>query len=179
MDFTASALALVGESGVECKQCGKRWGKVLIKCGKEQMFIGEYTHNIDDKGRLAIPSKFRTKLGRGAVITKGLDGCLWLYPMDSWKKIAPKLAKLSPTQGRNRAFARLMLAGAMDVAMDKQGRVNLPVYLRQYAALKGGVVLAGLFDRIEVWDEKAWQSYRNKTEKASDEIAEQISDLGI
>jgi len=143
------------------------------------MFIGEYTHNIDDKGRLAIPSKFRTKLGKGAVVTRGLDGCLWLFSMTEWAKIAPKLAGMPLTQSKSRAFARLMLAGAMDVATDKQGRVNLPVYLRQYAALKGGVVLAGLFNRIELWDEKAWRSYSSKTEKASDEIAEQISDLGI
>jgi len=143
------------------------------------MFIGEYTHNIDDKGRLAIPSKFRTKLGKGAVVTRGLDGCLWLFSMTEWAKIAPKLANMPLTQSKSRAFARLMLAGAMDVAMDKQGRVNLPVYLRQYAALKGGVVAAGLFSRIELWDEKTWRSYSRRTEKASDEIAEQISDLGI
>src|SRR3954469_25468978 len=100
------------------------------------MFIGEYAHNLDDKGRLAIPVKFRTDLKKGAVVTRGLDNCLFLYTKAEWEKLAEKLATLPISQANSRAFARLMLAGAMDVEVDKQGRIILPEYLRTFAKLK-------------------------------------------
>ncbi len=143
------------------------------------VFIGEYTHNIDDKGRLAIPSKFRAQLSAGAVVTRGLDNCLFLYPKNEWEKMAEKIASLPMTQSNARAFARLMLAGAMDVDMDKQGRVVLPAYLRQYASLNGTVVATGLYNRIEIWDEKMWRDYQSNAEKDSSDIAENLVDLGI
>ena len=143
------------------------------------MFIGEYQHNIDEKGRLAVPVKFRRELSRGAVVTKGLDDCLFLYSLKEWKAIAEKLSKLPINQANTRAFARLMLAGAMDVQIDKQGRVVLPDYLRKYAALNKKVIISGLYSRLEIWDEKKWKKYKNTTEKSSGEIAEKLGEIGI
>src|SRR3989339_1579608 len=143
------------------------------------MFIGEYSHNIDDKGRLALPVKFRHDLDGGAVITRGLDNCLFLYTKREWEKLAEKLAALPLSQSNSRAFARLMLAGAMDVDMDSQGRVLLPEYLREYAGLKKETVVVGLFNRLEIWDRTVWEKYRTKTEKQAEQIAEQMGELGV
>jgi MraZ protein len=143
------------------------------------MFIGEYSHNLDDKGRLAIPIKFRRDLTKGAVVTRGLDNCLFLYTKSEWEKLAGKLAALPISQANSRAFARLMLAGAMDVPMDKQGRVILPEYLRNFAGIKKATIIAGLYNRLELWDETSWQNYKNSTEKESSEIAERMAELGV
>jgi MraZ protein len=143
------------------------------------MFIGEFQHLIDDKGRLAVPSKFRAGLGKGAVVTRGLDSCLFVFPMDEWKKLAEKLSSLPFSQANSRAFARLMLAGAMDVELDGQGRVVLPEYLRKYAKLGKDAVVAGLYSRLEIWDRKRWESYKSRTEKDSNDIAEKMGELGI
>lgn len=143
------------------------------------MFIGEYQHTVDGKGRLAIPMKFRKDLTKGAVVTRGLDHCLFVYSVKEWKVLAEKLARLPLTQADARAFARLMLAGAMEVDVDKQGRVLLPEYLRKYAKIRKEAVVAGLFNRIEVWDQSSWERYKAKTEKDSDSIAERMSELGI
>jgi MraZ protein len=143
------------------------------------MFIGEYHHNIDDKGRLAIPKKFRKNLSKGAVITRGLDTALFLFPKEEWDKLAQKLAGLPLGQSNSRAFARLMLAGAMDVEMDKQGRVVVPEYLRRYATLSKAVVVAGLYTRLELWDEKKWENYKKKVEGDAETVAEQLGELGV
>lgn len=143
------------------------------------MFIGEYQHNIDDKGRMAIPAKFRNDLKKGAVVTKGLDSCLFVYPKDEWEKLANKLATLPISKANTRAFSRLMLAGAMDVDIDKQGRIVLPEYLRKYAGMAKKVVVAGLYNRIEVWDESKWNEYKNSMEEESGEIAEQLEGLEV
>lgn len=143
------------------------------------MFIGEYSHNLDEKGRLAIPKKFRGALEHGAVVTRGLDACLFLYTKEEWQKLAEKLAAMPFSQANSRAFTRLMLAGAMEVEIDAQGRVILPEYLRTFAGIKKTVVVAGLYNRIELWDEATWKEYTEKSEKASAEIAEQMINLGI
>ena len=143
------------------------------------MFIGEYSHNLDEKGRLAVPKKFRADLSKGAVVTRGLDNCLFLYTKIEWKKLADKLATLPFSQAKARAFARLMLAGAMDVGVDKQGRVMLPEYLRSFAGLKKQVDVAGLYNRLELWDQKNWEAYKTKSEKESENIAEDMFELGI
>lgn len=143
------------------------------------MFIGEYNHNLDEKGRLAIPIKFREELKGGAVVTKGLDGCLFLYPMGEWKILADKLSQLPISQANTRAFARLMLAGAMDVSLDKQGRIMIPDYLRKYINLSKKVIINGLYNRLEIWDEAGWEEYKQKTEADSGEIAEQLGGIGI
>lgn len=143
------------------------------------MFIGEYKHTIDDKGRIAIPIKFRKALVKGAVVTRGLDTSLFLFPKEEWGKLAEKLAGLPLGQSNSRAFARLMLAGAMDVQMDKQGRIVLPEYLRGYASLKKSVVVAGLFNRLELWDEDKWEAYKKKVEADAESVAEQLGELGF
>lgn len=143
------------------------------------MFIGEYSHNLDEKGRVAVPKKFRLDLKQGAVVTRGLDNCLFLYTKKEWQKLAEKLANLPFAQSNTRAFARLMLAGAMDVNVDKQGRIILPDYLRQYAGLKKEITVAGLYSRLEFWDATKWNEYKKKTEAESNKIAEQMSELGV
>lgn len=143
------------------------------------MFIGEFHHNLDEKGRLAIPMKFRKALAKGAVVTRGLDKCLFVYTLSEWKKLADKLTELPMSQANSRAFSRLMLAGAMDVEFDGQGRVVLPPYLRDYAALGKEVVVAGLYNRLEIWDKAAWEKYKADTEKNSNDIAEKLGELGV
>ena len=153
------------------------------------MFIGEYTHSLDTKGRVALPAKFRPKLGDGAIIARGLDRCLFVFTKESWEKLTAKIAGMSFMKSDSRAFARLMLAGASEVEFDNQGRILIPEYLRAYASLSSGggsasggkrqVVFAGLYDRIEIWDEANWKSYKSKTEASSDDIAEKLGELGI
>lgn len=143
------------------------------------MFIGEYNHNLDEKGRIAVPAKFRALLKEGAVVTKGLDNCLFLYPKKQWQEIAKKLAALPISQAKARAFGRLMLAGAMEVDFDNQGRINLPEYLRKFAVLKKKAIVAGLYDRLEIWDESLWNRYKTGAEKNSSHIAETLGNLGI
>jgi len=143
------------------------------------MFIGEYHHNLDEKNRLAVPVKFRARLDDGAVVTRWLDGALVLYPKADWEKLAEKISQMSITKSDNRAFSRHLLAGAMDVSLDSQGRIVLPDYLKKYGNLKKNVVIAGVFDRLEIWDEATWETYRAKTESKSDEIAENLGQLGI
>lgn len=143
------------------------------------MFIGEYNHNLDEKGRLAIPKKFRNDLLDGLVITRGLDNCLFVYTKKEWEKLANKLSELPFSQSNSRAFARFMLGGAMDMNLDNQGRVILPANLRKFAELKKNIIVAGLFNRLEIWDEDKWEDYKKQTEASSNEIAEKMFDLGI
>lgn len=143
------------------------------------MFIGEYGHTIDEKGRMAIPSKMRRDLGSGAIVTRGIDNCLWLFPKKQWQELAEKLASLPLSDANSRAFARLMLAGAMEVEFDSQGRALLPQYLRLYAGLKKNAIIAGLYNRLEIWDKGKWSVYKEKTEKSTDQIAKHMADLGV
>lgn len=143
------------------------------------MFIGEYSHTIDEKGRMAVPSKMRKDLGSGAVITRGIDNCLWLFPKKVWQQLAEKLASLPMTDTNSRAFSRLMLAGAIEVEFDSQGRALVPNYLRSFAKLKKNVVIAGLYNRLEIWDQNEWQEYKTKIEKSTDTIAKHMADLGV
>jgi MraZ protein len=143
------------------------------------MLIGEYQHNLDEKGRLAIPAKFRNILKEGAVVTKGLDNCLFLYSKEKWQEMAEKFAKLPVSQAKARAFSRHMLAGAMEVEFDNQGRITLPEYLRKFANLHKKLIVAGLFDRLEIWEESEWNKYRSGNDKNSNRIAESLGELGI
>jgi MraZ protein len=142
-------------------------------------FYGEYTYSIDEKKRLAIPPKFRKILGKKAVITKGLDQCLFLYPAKEWGILAKKLSKLPLSQSDARGFARLMLTGAMEVELDNLGRILIPDYLKEYAKLEKRVVIAGVYNRIEIWDERIWKEYKEKTEKEVGDIAERLKELGV
>ena len=143
------------------------------------MFIGEFTASIDEKGRISIPAKFRIQLKSKVVVTRGLDNSLFLYTLDEWKKLAEKLASLPISTANTRAFSRLMLAGAMDCEIDKQGRIILPSYLKDFAKIKKRLVFAGLYNRIEIWSEDSWQAYKKQTEKNSNAIAEQLGNLGV
>lgn len=142
-------------------------------------FIGEYQHTIDQKKRLAVPVKFRRLLGQKAVITRGLDNCLFLYPFKEWQKLARKLSQLPISQADVRGFARLMLAGAMEVNLDGLGRILVPDYLKKYASLEKKVVIAGLYNRVEIWDERKWKDYQKRTEKEVGDMAERLRELGV
>lgn len=143
------------------------------------MFIGEYQHKIDHKKRLAIPFKFRKGLGKKAIVTRGIDRCLVIYPIVEWQKLAKKLESLPTSQNDARGFARILLAGAVDVSLDQLGRILIPDYLKSYADLKKTVSILGLSNKIELWDQESWEKYRNKTEMAVGDIAERIKELGI
>lgn len=143
------------------------------------MFIGEFQHSIDEKGRVAVPAKFRVKVSGGAIITRGLDRCLFIFTMKDWQDLAQKLKGLPLAQANARAFKRLMLSSAADVRLDSQGRILIPETLRQYAGLGKSVKVIGVYDRMEIWDDQAWEKYRERTEGSSDEIAEKMADLGI
>ena len=143
------------------------------------MLLGEYKHNLDTKGRMAVPAKFRDALLAGAIITRGIDNCLFVFANAEWEVLAQKLIALPLAQANSRAFVRLMLAGATDVEVDAQGRILIPDYLRKYAALKKEVIVAGLYNRVEIWDEAAWNTYKMKAETSSEEIAEKLGELGI
>ncbi len=143
------------------------------------MFIGEYNYSVDEKKRLAVPVKFRALLGKKAVITRGLDQCLFIFPAKEWKTLAEKISKLPLVQSDARGFTRLMLGGAMEVSIDSMGRILIPDYLKKYASLEKKVSMVGVLNRIEVWSEERWDEYKNKTEKESDNIAERLKELGI
>ena len=143
------------------------------------MLIGEHHHTLDPKGRTAVPAKFRARFSDGLVITRGMDHCLFGYPQAEWGKVVEQVTKLPISQQNARAFARLMLAGAVEVELDAQGRMLIPGYLRQYAQLDKKIVIVGIHSRIELWDERAWQQYQQQTEANAAEIAEQIGHLGM
>ena len=143
------------------------------------MFIGEYSYNIDEKNRISVPVKFRSALAEGCIVTRGLDHCLWIYPLSEWQKIASDIANLPITQKNSRSFARLMLSGAMDMEMDRSGRINLPGYLKDYAAIKKKAVICGVYNRLEIWPEETWNTFKKEMEENSDEIAEKIEELGL
>ncbi|HEY4497119.1 MAG TPA: division/cell wall cluster transcriptional repressor MraZ [Candidatus Paceibacterota bacterium] len=143
------------------------------------MFIGEFKHNIDTKGRVAIPAKFRIKVSGGAIITRGLDHCLFVFTIKDWETLAQKLVALPLAQANSRAFVRLMLSGASDVELDSQGRILIPDYLRKYAGLNKETKITGVYNRMEIWDSESWQRYKTKTEGSSEEIAEKLGELGI
>jgi MraZ protein len=140
------------------------------------MFMGDYNHTIDTKGRLIIPSKFRESLGEEFVVTKGLDGCLFVYGNEEWSKFEEKLTTLPLTSTDARKFARFFLAGAASVEVDKQGRILLPANLRTHANLEKDTVLIGVASRIEIWSKERWDS--NDYEDM-DAIAEKMEELGL
>jgi MraZ protein len=163
---------------------GKKWGIVDKYVDKSlllwiTMFIGEFQHTIDAKGRMAIPAKFRNKLSGGAIITRGIDRCLFVLAPEDWEAFAHKLMALPLSQANSRAFVRHMLSGASDVELDAQGRVLIPDYLRKYAGVEKEVNVMGVYNRIEIWDRSSWNTYREETEQSSEEIAEKMGELGI
>lgn len=138
------------------------------------MFMGEYQHAVDAKGRLIVPAKFREALGETFVVTRGLDHCLFGYPMNEWRKLEEKLKDLPMTKKDTRAFARFFFSGATEVEIDKQGRINLPSTLITHAHLEKECVVLGVSNRIEIWAKDAWESYFKESEESFNDIAENM-----
>lgn len=143
------------------------------------MLIGEYKHTIDAKKRLAIPAKMRKDIGEGAILTRGLDNCLAVYPLKEWEKMTEKLNSLPSGKVDARGFGRIILAGAVSVELDSLGRILIPDYLKAYAGLQKNIVIAGVYNRLEIWDEKKWEEYKNHVEKEVGDIAQRLGELGI
>ncbi len=143
------------------------------------MLLGEYKHNVDAKGRVSVPSKFRGDLGQSFVVTKGLDNCLYLYSKDEWKKFEDKLKSLPITSQDARIFVRFFFAGASECEVDKQGRINIPQNLREYAKIQKDVVIVGVSTRAEIWSNDNWNKYTNSDSLDVSKIASQMSNLGI
>ena len=142
------------------------------------MLIGEYRHNIDPKKRMAIPAKFRKEIGKKAVIAKGQEQCLFVYPIQEWEKVAERLSALPTGSADTRSFVRNFLAGAVDVEIDALGRVLIPDYLKKFANLKEKVVIIGMYRKLEIWNEENWNNYKERIEKQADVLAEKLGELG-
>lgn len=147
--------------------------------GALNMFLGEYQHSLDAKGRITIPSKFREELGDKFVATKGLDNCIFIYPLSEWQEIERKLNKLPLTRSDVRSFVRFFFSGAAELENDKQGRTVIPVNLREYAQITKDIVVIGVGSRIEVWSTGKWEEYNEVASSSFAEIAENLVDLGI
>lgn len=143
------------------------------------MLIGEYIHTLDPKKRLSLPSKWRAKLGKKLIVTKGLDNCLFVYPISAWQTITEKMAMLSLGAADTRGFNRFFLSGAVEVDVDKTGRILVPDFLKDFAKLDNKVVLAGVHDRIEIWDEQKWNDYKKNIEEQADSLAEKLGAVGV
>lgn len=143
------------------------------------MFLGEFSHTIDDKGRLTIPAKFRDELESGVVITRGLDGCLWAYGRSEWDTLADKIAQLPSTNPAARNFARFMFSIASDSIPDRQGRILLPQKLRDYAQIQDETIIIGVKNKLEIWSPAKWEEVVTKVEAATEDMAAQLQDLGI
>ncbi|MES2994987.1 MAG: division/cell wall cluster transcriptional repressor MraZ [Patescibacteria group bacterium] len=142
------------------------------------MFIGEYRHTLDAKNRISLPAKFRKELGASVIVTRGLDHCLFVYPKSAWKKHAEGFAAYSTGSAAGRGLSRLMLAGASEADVDSAGRILLPDYLKSFAKLSVKNVVAGVADRVEIWDEKAWETYTRSIERDADDFAEKLGNQG-
>ena len=142
------------------------------------MFIGEYQHSLDSKNRIVVPSKLREGLGEKFIISKGLDWCLYAYPIDEWQKFEEKLKNLPLTNRDARAFVRFFVAGATEVETDKQGRGLIPANLREYAGIEKEIVTIGALNKVEIWSKEKWESY-NESDIDFDSIADKMGDLGI
>jgi MraZ protein len=142
------------------------------------MLIGEYRHTIDSKKRIAVPAAFRKELGKKIILTRGLDNCLVVYPVASWQKFTAKLDTLSHGQADARSFNRFIFGGAVETEIDSLGRILVPDFLKEFAGLKNKLVVAGINERVEIWDEKHWKEYTDRIEKQADALAEKLGEIG-
>ncbi len=156
-------------------ESGGRW----VESGCKGMFMGEYHHSIDAKGRIIVPSKFRDDLGTTFILTRGLDKCLFGYPLEEWKILEDKLKALPLTKKDARAFIRFFFAGAIECEVDKQGRINISAPLVQYAGLEKECVVIGVSNRIEVWSKDGWEDVFSDSEESFAEIAENLIGFDI
>ena len=157
-------------------------GRLILVSGETgvvSMFMGEYRHNIDTKGRMIVPSKLREDLGEQFVLTRGLDGFLFGYPMSEWANLETKLNEMPLAKKDARTFVRFFYSAATECELDKQGRINIPSTLRNYAALTKECVVIGVANRIEIWDETRWHEFSEVAEENFDEIAENMIDFGL
>lgn len=165
---------------------GVEWGKVeqygenLIERGAK-MFLGEYTHSIDAKGRLIVPSKFREDLSGSAVLTKGLDGCLFLFPKKEWEILSQKLSQLPLARQEARSFTRFFFSSATEVELDKQGRIAIPQHLQQFAGIDKNIQVIGMNSRVELWASEHWAAFQDTSEESFEQLAELMAtyDIGI
>jgi MraZ protein len=142
------------------------------------MLIGEYTHTIDDKNRISLPSKFRKEVGKKLIATYGLEGCLSLYPSNEWEKISEEMGKMDSLRADTRGFNRFMFGGAVELEVDSLGRVLIPEYLREFSGIKDKGVFVGVHKRIEMWNDKKWADYKKKVVNEADVLAEKLSETG-
>lgn len=163
---------VVGYSGIYSYAVGKSGNT------GNMMFIGEYLHSLDEKKRISLPKSFRAALGKKVVMTRGLDNCLFLYSRGSWEKVASKLQELSFAHADTRGFNRFILSGAAEVEVDSAGRILIPDHQKEFAGLKKEVVFAGVSDRIELWDESRWKTYKARIEKQADTLAQKLGEIG-
>lgn len=173
--------------------CGIEWSKILCKWDEVAyhsnslpclvsiicMLIGQYTHTLDPKKRLSLPSQFRRELGKKVVLTNGLDHSLFVYSQKEWNKVAERLGELGIGNADTRSFNRFMLGGACEVEVDASGRILVPDFLKKFANLKEKVVLAGVHSRVEIWDEAAWNTYTERVGNEADTLAEKLSEIGV
>lgn len=155
------------------------WRRNSHKILKTIMLIGEYRHTMDDKNRLSLPAKFRKEMGKKIIITRGLDRCLFVYPVTEWKKFSEKLAALSIGSADSRALSRSMLGSATEIDVDSSGRVLVSDTLKKIANLGAKVVIAGIHNRVELWDEKSWDAYTTQVDKQTESLAQKLADIGM
>ena len=152
-------------------QSGEKWGIFML--------TGEYLHSLDSKGRIIIPSKIRSELGDNIIITRGLDGCLFGYSKETWDDIIKELNTLSFTKKDARNFIRFFTSGAITLEFDKQGRINIPSYLLDYASLKEDVIIIGVINRIEIWNKDKWESFMKENVESLSDISENLFDSSL
>lgn len=143
------------------------------------MLLGEHKHTLDTKKRLSLPSKFRKELGKTVVITRGLDACLFVYSIKEWKEFSDRLSELSMGQSNTRAFTRFILGSAVETNIDSAGRILIPDFLKDFAGLEQKVIVAGLSNRVELWNEEKWQAYQAELEGQADDLAQTLGDIGM
>lgn len=142
------------------------------------MLIGQYAHTLDEKKRISLPIKFRKEIGKVIVVTHGLDRCLFAYGLREWQAISEKLGSLGMLDANSRGFNRFMLAGAQEVEVDSNGRILLPEHLRTFAGIGEKVIFAGVYNRLEIWNEASWKAYQEKMTSEADNMAEKLGEIG-
>lgn len=156
-------------------------GRLILywEAGENFMLMGEYKHNLDAKGRLIMPAKFREELGDAFILTRGLDGCLFGYPLEQWEVLQQKMKQLPLTKKDARSFVRFFYSAAVEVEIDKQGRINIPNTLLEYAKIEKECRIIGVSDRIEIWSNDQWEAFSETAEEAFEDIAENMIDFGL
>jgi MraZ protein len=171
----------VEAGGIQFHASGRKWDKTNLTTDKTQstMFIGEYTHTVDEKKRISLPSKFKKELGIKVVVSRGLDNCLFLFPYKTWLQISEEMSQTDMKAGDARGFSRFLFSGAVEVDVDSMGRILVPDFLREFGDIKSTVVFTGVHNRVEIWNEKRWDTYRKRMELEGEAMAEKLASVGI